>query len=72
MVNRVRRLNLRIDPRFHNLEHEEVVLRDQPRIDLCSAITRSRQRGRRQIFVMQAAQHRSDAHREALADPMAG
>ena len=42
------------------------------RAGLCSAITRSRQNGRRQIFVMQAAQHRSDAHREALADPMAG
>jgi len=39
---------------------------------LCSAITRSRRRGRRQIFVMQAVQHRSDAHAEALADSMAG
>jgi hypothetical protein len=39
---------------------------------LCSAITRSCQRGRQQIFVMQAAQHRSGAHREALADPMGG
>jgi transposase-like protein len=36
---------------------------------VCSAITRSRRR--QQIFVMQAAQHRSGAHREALADPMA-
>jgi hypothetical protein len=39
---------------------------------LCSAITRSRRRGRRQIFVMQAAQNRSGAHPEGLADPMAG
>ena len=39
---------------------------------LYSAITQSRQRGRQQIFVMQATQHRSDAHAEALADPMAG
>ena len=39
---------------------------------LCSAITRSRQRGRRQIFVMRAARHRSDAHPEGLADPTAG
>jgi len=31
---------------------------------LCSAITRSRRRGRRQIFVMQATQHRSGAHPE--------
>ena len=39
---------------------------------LCSAITRSRERGRQQIFVMQATQQRSGAHPEALADPMAG
>jgi len=39
---------------------------------LCSAITRSRQRGRWQIFVMQAARHRSGANLEVLADPMAG
>jgi hypothetical protein len=39
---------------------------------LYSAITRSRRRGRQPIFVMQAAQHRSGAHSEALADPMAG
>jgi transposase len=40
------------------------------RIELWSALTRSR--GRPQIFVMQAAQHRSGAHAEALAEPMAG
>ena len=39
---------------------------------LCSAITRSRQRGHQTIFVMQPTQHRSGAHREALADPRAG
>jgi hypothetical protein len=39
---------------------------------LCSAITRSRRRGHQQIFVMQATQHRSDAHADTLADPMAG
>ena len=39
---------------------------------VCSAITRSRQRGRQQIFVMQATQHRSGAYPEAPADPMAG
>ena len=39
---------------------------------LCSAITRSRPRGRQQILVMQPTQHRSGAHAEALADPMAG
>jgi len=38
---------------------------------LCSAITRSRRRGRQQILVMQAAQHRSGAHPEALGDSMA-
>jgi len=38
----------------------------------CSAITRSRQRGRQQIFVMQATQQRSGAHPEGLADSMAG
>jgi hypothetical protein len=32
----------------------------------------SRRRGRRQILVMQATQHRSDAQPEALADPMTG
>ena len=39
---------------------------------LCSAITRSRPRGRQPISVMQTAQHRSGAHAEALADSMAG
>jgi len=39
---------------------------------LCYAITRSRERGHQHIFVMQTAQHRSGAHAEALADPMAG
>jgi hypothetical protein len=39
---------------------------------LRSAITRSRRCGRRQLFVMQAARQRSDAHPEGLADPMAG
>jgi hypothetical protein len=39
---------------------------------LCSAITRSSQRRHQQIFVVQAAQHRSGAHPEALADSMAG
>jgi len=34
--------------------------------ELCSAITRSHQCGRQQIFVMQATQHRSGAHPEAL------
>ena len=48
----------------------------QPRVTdpepLCYAITRSRERGHQHIFVMQTAQHRSGAHAEALADPMAG
>ena len=39
---------------------------------VCSAITRSRHRGRQQIVVMQATQHRSGAHPEGLADAMAG
>jgi hypothetical protein len=39
---------------------------------LCSAITRSRRRGRRQTFVMRATRHRFDAHPKALADPTAG
>jgi hypothetical protein len=38
----------------------------------CPAKIRSRPRGRQPIFVMQTAQHRSGAHAEALADPMAG
>jgi len=38
---------------------------------LRSAITRSRQRRHQRIFVMQAAQYRSGAHLEALAEPMA-
>jgi hypothetical protein len=38
---------------------------------LCYAITRSRERGHQHIFVMQTTQHRSGAHPEALADPMA-
>ena len=41
-------------------------------VRLCSAITRSRQRGRQPIFVMQATQQPSGAHPEALADPMPG
>jgi len=42
------------------------------REDLCSAFIRSRQRGRQLILVMQATQHRSGVHPEALSDPMAG
>jgi len=37
-----------------------------------SAITRSRRRGHQQILVRRATRQRSDAHAEALADPMAG
>jgi len=40
--------------------------------DLCSAITRSRRRGRRQVFVMQAARQQLGAHPEALAESTAG
>ena len=39
---------------------------------LCSAITRSRRRGRRQMFVMRANRQRPGAHPESLADPMEG
>jgi len=39
---------------------------------LCSAITRSRRRGRRHTFVMQATQHRPGVHPESLADSMVG
>ena len=40
--------------------------------DLCSAIARSRRRGRRQVFVMQAARQQLGAHPEALAESTAG
>jgi hypothetical protein len=39
---------------------------------VCSAIARSRRRGRRPMFVTRATQHRSGAHPEGLADSTAG
>jgi hypothetical protein len=40
--------------------------------DLRSAITRSRPRGRRQVFVMHATRHRCGAHPVGLLRPTAG